>query len=231
MLFLHPSIKALAPWLSVGVSHPLDRSLPPGPPLSPAPGCQHARQSKLSFPPTWPLYWLLNGEQPDSTFVYTKEWDRDLGLQRGGGPFTGEERRRCLVIRCCPAIQRGHSDKRNVPVDEPSRRSSPPKCPTETHSSTELLTRSQVWNIHPPWPYPPHLLPGGYQGKDFKQDSLSLCLSVSVSVSLSPSHFPPSPAHRPQRFSCLLLPWAEMFTRVSTTIWWTSRKIVFPIPQ
>ena len=37
---------------------------------SPPPGCQPPKYSKVSFPPTWPLYWLLSSEQPDPTFSY-----------------------------------------------------------------------------------------------------------------------------------------------------------------
>ena len=57
------SIKCLHPlpaMCGVAGSQPLDRC-PPPPPHS----GQHLKESKLSFPPTWPVYWLLSGEQPD----------------------------------------------------------------------------------------------------------------------------------------------------------------------
>ena len=60
------SVKALALWLPVGGAWPLDRCPPP--PLIPTLSYQHPKESKLSFPPTWPLYWLLSREQPDPTF-------------------------------------------------------------------------------------------------------------------------------------------------------------------
>ena len=52
-------IKALTFSLSGGweASQPLDRC-PPSPP-----SCWHLKWSKLSFPPTWPVYWLLGSEQ------------------------------------------------------------------------------------------------------------------------------------------------------------------------
>ena len=31
------------------------------------PSCWHLKQSQLSFPPTWPDFWLLSSEQPDPT--------------------------------------------------------------------------------------------------------------------------------------------------------------------
>ena len=36
----------------------------------PIPSCQHPKQSKLSLPPTLPLYWLLSGDQLAPTFSY-----------------------------------------------------------------------------------------------------------------------------------------------------------------
>ena len=57
-------IKVLAPdcqWREVGLWTHVHPSL----------GCQHWKLSKLSFWPTWPLYWLLSSEQPDPTFCYT----------------------------------------------------------------------------------------------------------------------------------------------------------------
>ena len=71
MLFLHvarslllPSIKALAHWLSAF-----------GQASTPFHGCQPPKlktkqNKKLSFPPTWSLYWLLSSKQPDPTFSY-----------------------------------------------------------------------------------------------------------------------------------------------------------------
>lgn len=34
------------------------------------PSCQHPKQSKLSLPPTLPLYWVLSGDQLAPTFSY-----------------------------------------------------------------------------------------------------------------------------------------------------------------
>ena len=31
--------------------------------------CQHLEKSKLSFPPTWSICWLLRGEQPNPTYL------------------------------------------------------------------------------------------------------------------------------------------------------------------
>ena len=62
---LPPPGKALAHWLSGGGSQPLGLR----PPASPA--CQHPKLSKLSFPPTLPLYWLLSSEQLGPTFYYS----------------------------------------------------------------------------------------------------------------------------------------------------------------
>ena len=33
----------------------------------PQPSCRHWKESKLSFLPTWSVYWLLRDEQPDPT--------------------------------------------------------------------------------------------------------------------------------------------------------------------
>ena len=46
-------------------SQPLDRRLPPSP-LS----CWHLKHSKLYFPPTGPVYWVLCSEQPDPTHSF-----------------------------------------------------------------------------------------------------------------------------------------------------------------
>ena len=66
---LPPSIKALAPWLS-------RRESAFGQASTLSPGCRHPKQSKLSFPPTWPLYWLLSGEQPDPPFGYRNSFEK-----------------------------------------------------------------------------------------------------------------------------------------------------------
>ena len=63
---LPQSVKALALWLPARGAWPLDRCPPP--PLTPTLSHQHPKESKLSFPPTWPLYWLLRREQPDPNF-------------------------------------------------------------------------------------------------------------------------------------------------------------------
>lgn len=60
---LTPSIKELAPDCQWG-SRPLD----PRPPPQVA-GIQN-KLKKKSFPPDWPLYWLLSSEWPDPTFAY-----------------------------------------------------------------------------------------------------------------------------------------------------------------
>ena len=61
------SINALDPMLPSerrggGVSLWTDVCHPPPTPS----GCRHLKKSKFSFPPTWPVNWLLRGEQPDS---------------------------------------------------------------------------------------------------------------------------------------------------------------------
>ena len=43
-------------------NQPLDRCLPPS-----SLSCWHLKYSKLSFPSTWPVYWLLSSKQPDPT--------------------------------------------------------------------------------------------------------------------------------------------------------------------
>ena len=67
-------IKALAHWLSLGRSRPLDRHPP-----SPTPSWQHPKSSKRSLLPTLPLYWLLSSKQLDRTSSYSllicnKKW-------------------------------------------------------------------------------------------------------------------------------------------------------------
>ena len=70
MQFLHIvpppvlSIKALVPLVASGDKSGFGLMSAP-----PTPSCQHLKQGKLSFPPTWPVYWLLSGEQPDPTYI------------------------------------------------------------------------------------------------------------------------------------------------------------------
>ena len=54
------SMEALTPAVSVSGTWPLNRCHH----LSP-PSCRHLKESKLSFPPTWPVYWLWSGKQPE----------------------------------------------------------------------------------------------------------------------------------------------------------------------
>ena len=50
--------------VGAGGSWPLDECPVPSPPHLPA-----SEIKKLSFPPTWPVYWLLTGEKPDPTHI------------------------------------------------------------------------------------------------------------------------------------------------------------------
>ena len=68
------SINALAHWLSVEGSWPLD-SCPPSPPQ---PQSLAFKIKQTSFLPTWPLNWLLSGKQPDPTFGYRLTSDSQL---------------------------------------------------------------------------------------------------------------------------------------------------------
>ena len=65
-LLPHPPSVYKSSWPSAcqwgGGTQPLDRCVPtPHPP----PGCRHLKLSTFSFPPSWPVYRLLSGEQPD----------------------------------------------------------------------------------------------------------------------------------------------------------------------
>ena len=60
-----PSIKALAHWLSVGEELVFGQE-------SILSGCCLPKESQLFFPPTWLLYWLSRGKQPDPTFGHVR---------------------------------------------------------------------------------------------------------------------------------------------------------------
>ena len=74
---LPPSIKALAHWLSVG-GVGVWTEVCPSPPVV-------GIQNKGNFPPTWPLHWLLSGEQQNPTFGYRK-----MSLLQGFWPASQE---------------------------------------------------------------------------------------------------------------------------------------------
>ena len=73
-------IKTLAPlWLrgwGFGLWTGLCPPLPPLPPILPC--CWPLKWSKLSFLPTWPLYWPLRSKQPDCIFVYSLMCNKHL---------------------------------------------------------------------------------------------------------------------------------------------------------
>ena len=73
----HPISKSSCPLLVGGGvgwgSQPWNRYMPPSPPSG-----QHLKWRKLSFPPAWPVYWLLSGQQlePAHTLLVTQgHWD------------------------------------------------------------------------------------------------------------------------------------------------------------
>ena len=76
------SLKALTSCLLVGVVGLWTDVYHP-----PLPSCWHLKQSKLSFPPTWTVYWLLSGEQLDPPYTHLL-LVIDFGAQNGGGWIT-----------------------------------------------------------------------------------------------------------------------------------------------
>ena len=73
--------------VGAGGSRPLDECPFPSPPQLPA-----SEIKKLSFSPTWPVYWLLTGEKPDPTHIPFS--NRGTGKWGGGG---GEDTEYCEV--------------------------------------------------------------------------------------------------------------------------------------